>query len=129
MAGVFLGSLLTGAGELKLATGVGGKYATLSKLATVGDNIVAHHMPQVAAEFTSKAEGGALTMWQSEHILTRTYGTRGAATAAAEAGVPFRTVLARDIRDVRSIVGSKYDQGIKQVLQYYRQNLPSLIAK
>jgi len=45
----------------------------------------------------------------AEHAMTRTFAARGIATAKAEAGMAFRTVLARDIQDVRGIVGSKYN--------------------
>ena len=95
----------------------------------VGDGLTPHHMPQAALEFTSRAEGSALVMTEAEHALTRTYFGKGAATARADAGLSFRQVLASDIRDVRQIVGSKYDQGLRDLLQYYRVNFPSLIAR
>jgi hypothetical protein len=41
----------------------------------------------------------------------------------------FRDVLARDMRDVRRIAGPKYDEGLRQLVQYYRQNFPELIAR
>jgi len=41
----------------------------------------------------------------------------------------FRGVLAKDIKDVRSIVGNAYNQGLQNVLQYYRQNFPDLMKK
>lgn len=129
MAGVFLGSLLTGTGEAKVAVGMGGSYAKLSKLATVGDEIIAHHMPQAALKFTSRAEGGAVTMGTLEHQATRTWGRKGFATAKADAGLSFRSVLAKDIHDMRSNFGTKYNQGIKELLQYYRQNFPNLMTK
>jgi RHS repeat-associated protein len=116
-------------GLAELTPGMAGSYSSLSEMGTVGDEIVAHHMPQAALGFTSRAEGGALTMTQAEHLMTRTWGPRGAATASAEAGVPFRTVLARDMRDVRGIVSSAYNQGMQKLIQYYRQYFPNLIAK
>jgi hypothetical protein len=64
-----------------------------------------------------------------EHAATRTYGWRGLATSRAEAGLSFREVLARDIRDVRSLTGSKYNQGMLDLLDYYRTNFPELMAK
>jgi hypothetical protein len=86
-------------------------------------------VPQAALGFTGYGEGGALAMPHAEHILTRTYGPRGAITAAEEAGLPFRTVLSRDIRDVRSIVGPRYNQGLSDLIDYYRTNFPQLLAK
>ncbi len=41
----------------------------------------------------------------------------------------FREVLARDLRDVRQLFGPKYDQGLRDLLQYYRQNFPELMAR
>lgn len=68
-------------------------------------------------------------MMQSEHVQTRTYGGRGAVTRSQEQGLNFRDVLARDIRDVRSIVGPQYNRGIQEMIQHYRANFPDLIGK
>jgi hypothetical protein len=68
-------------------------------------------------------------MYHSEHTQTRTFGWRGAQTAAQDAGRPFRDVLAADIRDVRSIVGSHYNKGLLALIDYYRTNFPHLMAK
>jgi hypothetical protein len=73
--------------------------------------------------------GGALVLPHSEHIFTRTYGGRGGATLRAEQGMSFRGVLARDMRDIRQLFGPKYDQGLRDLLQYYRQNFPERMAK
>jgi hypothetical protein len=86
-------------------------------------------MPQAALRFTTRAEGGAIMINQSEHVLTRTYGFDGAQLAAQEAGLPFRTVLARDSRDIRSIAGGQYNQGIQDLIDYCWSNFPGLIAK
>ena len=104
-------------------------YSSLKAAGKVGDQLTPHHMPQAALGFTGYGEGGALMMPQAQHILTRTYGGGGAVLASQEAGVAFRTVLARDIRDVRSIAGSSYNQGLLDLIAYYRTNFPSLIAK
>jgi hypothetical protein len=95
----------------------------------VGDELTPHHMPQVAAEFTPRQEGGALVMQQEEHLLTRTYGSKGRVTVREEAGMSFRDVLSRDIRDVRSVTGTKYNEGLLDLLDYYRTNFPELMAK
>jgi hypothetical protein len=109
--------------------GEAGQFAALDARAVVGDALTPHHMPQAALGFTSRAEGGALVMTAEEHAMTRTYGALGRATARAEAGLSFREVLARDIRDVRRIVGAKYDEGIRELLRYYRQHFPELLRK
>lgn len=85
-------------------------------------------MPQAAQEFTSYAEGGALVMPQSEHFLTRTFGG-SAVTLRNEADMSSRDVFARDIRDVRRMVGPKYDQGLRDLIHYYKQNFPKLIER
>lgn len=86
-------------------------------------------MPQKALQFTSANEGGALVLEKVQHMRTRTYGPKGGRSARADAGRSFRDVLAGDIRDIRSIVGPKYDQGLRQLLGYYRENFPDLMKR
>jgi RHS repeat-associated protein len=112
-----------------VVAGEAGQFAALRGREVVGDALTPHHMPQAALGFTSRAEGGALVMTNAEHALTRTYFGKGAAAARADADLSFRQVLARDIRDVRQIVGPKYDQGLRDLLQYYRTNFPELMIK
>lgn len=112
-----------------LQAGQAGRFADLKALATVGDDLTPHHMPQAARGFTNHADGGAIVIPHSQHVLTRTYGTRGAKTAIEEVGLTFRDTLARDIRDLRRIAGSAYNQGIQNLLEYYRQALPGLMQK
>jgi hypothetical protein len=109
--------------------GEAGSFGALDARAVVGDGLTPHHMPQAAAGRTSRAEGGALVMTQAEHEATRTYGARGARTVANEVGLTFRAVLAKDVRDVRQIVGPKYNEGLRSLLQYYRENFPELMRK
>lgn len=122
-----------GAGITKIAgkvvAGEAGRFAALDARAVVGDKLTPHHMPQAAAEFTSRADGGALMLPEAEHMLTRTYGWKGAVTASEEAGMSFRSVLARDVQDVRSFSGATYNEGLRELLQYYRNNFPELMAK
>jgi hypothetical protein len=122
------GSASEGAGK-GLTSGEAGSYADLKARSVVGDGLEAHHMPQAALEFTSRGEGGALILEKAEHMQTRTYGWRGLASRDADAGLSFRTVLARDIRDVRAIVGPKYDGGLRGLIQYYRENFPDLMEE
>lgn len=102
-----------------------GRFGDLSP-GKKGDGLEANHMPQDALHFTKRQEGGAIVMKAEDHALTRTYKNKGKATKAAETGLPFRTVLARDIRDLRRI-GEKqygdtghYNKGIRGLLKYYR---------
>jgi hypothetical protein len=110
-----------------VAAGQGGRFATLRGI--VGDDLTAHHIPQAAMNFTSRADGGAIVMTTDQHMLTRTFGSAGAVTVRDDAGKAFRDVLANDIRDVRNIGGSQYNSGLQDVLQYYRQNFPELMKK
>jgi RHS repeat-associated protein len=109
--------------------GQAGRFADLDAMAVVGDNLTPHHMPQVALNFTSRADGGTLVLPHAQHVLTRTYAGRGIATARADASLSFREVLAIDIRDVRSIAGSSYNSGIRELIRYYRTHHPKLMAK
>ena len=62
-------------------------------------------------------------------MATRTYGSKGVGTLQSDAGLSFRDVLAKDIRDVRGIVGSKYNEGLRDLSDYYRRNFPDLMGK
>ena len=117
------------AAEGGLFAGRAGSFGELDALAVVGDDLTPHHMPQAALSFTTRDAGGAIMLATDEHVLTRTYGFNGAVLAQQEAELPFRTVLAWDIRNLRGISGSQYNQGIQNLLQYYRQNFPQLMAK
>jgi len=112
-----------------LNVGQAGRFADLASKGVKGDKLTPHHMPQVAAAFTNRAEGGALMLTEAEHQLTRTYGFNGALTAQQEVGMTFRDVLARDIRDVRGLSGSQYNLGLRELLDYYRMNFPVLMMK
>jgi RHS repeat-associated protein len=112
-----------------VSQGKAGSFASLDAGAVVGDAITPHHMPQAALRFTSYGEGGALAMEAGEHVMTRTYGSLGRVTAREAAGMAFRDVLARDMRDVRQIVGPKYDPGLRQLLRYYYDNFPILMKR
>jgi len=112
-----------------VTAGQAGSYSSLNARRVVSDGLTPHHMPQAALGRTGYGEGGALVLPHAEHVLTRTYGVGGARLAAQEAGVPFRTVLARDIRDVRRIAGSRYNQGLLELIEYYRTQFPKLLTK
>ena len=134
--GVMLGAVLEtatlGKGKyvaegMKLVAGQGGRFSSL--VGKVGDELTAHHIPQAALKLTNRAEGGAVVMTAAEHEATRTFGSKGAKTAIEDAGKSFRDVLAKDIRDVRSIVGSAYNKGLQDVTKYYKENFPQLMNK
>ena len=111
----------------KLAAGEAGRFADLVARGVTGDQLTLHHMPQTAARFTSRDEGEALVLPHAEHVLTRTYGVRGRVVARTEAHLPFRQVLARDIRAIRRIANRKYNKGLRDLITYYREHFPTLI--
>ncbi len=131
--GLGLATLGKGRGALPifnaLEKGQAGRFADLIGRGVKGENLTPHHMPQAALGLTNRLDGGALVLSGTEHQLTRTYGFKGALIVQQETGLAFRDVLARDIRDVRNIAGSQYNQGISDLLNYYRTNFPGLILK
>lgn len=70
---------------------------------------------------------GSLT--QAEHVATRIYGSKRVGTLQSDVGLSFRDVLAKDVRDVRSIVGAKYNEGLRDLTGYYHRNFPDLVGK
>jgi len=119
--------------RIPVVAGQAGRFGDLDATGArvTGDELTPHHMPQAKRGFTSRDDGGALVMPEAEHQLTRTYGAKGRVTNRVESaqGLSFRDTLARDIRDVRSIVGSKYNQGLRDLIRYYITRFPNLIAK
>jgi RHS repeat-associated protein len=85
----------------------------------VGDMLTPHHMPQDALGFLPRNEGGAIVLPHAEHVQTRTYGPKGRATKALDAGRPFKDVLIDDIHDLRRIADDKYDDSIEKLIKYY----------
>ena len=118
-----------GAGKATLQAGESGSYAELAARGVRGDKLTPHHMPQAAAEFTSYSKGGTIALPESEHFLTRTFGGKGIVTLREDAELTFRQVLYKDIRDVRSISGRKYNQGLLDTIDYYRTNFTDLMQK
>jgi RHS repeat-associated protein len=110
-----------------VSAGDSGAFSTLKGI--TGDGLTPHHMPQAAAGRTGYNEGGALVMEHGEHVATRNYGSRGIATLKSDASLTFRDVLSLDIRDVRKIVGSRYNEGMLKLTEYYRQNFPDQMRK
>lgn len=53
-----------------------------------------------------------------DHEMTRTFRYRGAAAMKEDAGLSARDRMAKDIKDIRKKFGSKYNQGIRQMLEY-----------
>jgi RHS repeat-associated protein len=119
-----------GANRRPVRAGEAGRYGDLRRRGRpAGSELVAHHMPQAALGWTSLDDGGALVISSGEHYQTRTYGWRGALTVNQDADLAFREVLAKDIWDVRSIASSRYNEGLLDLIDYYRINFPNLMKK
>jgi RHS repeat-associated protein len=113
----------------ELVAGEGGRFKDLDSRGVTDDNITPHHIPAKAYGFTTPEEGGAIAMRTDQHMQTRTFKGRALRALKEDAGLTFRSVLAKDIRDVRSIMGSRYNSGLLNVIDYYRVNFSKLMAK
>jgi RHS repeat-associated protein len=109
-------------GSKALRSFAGGAYGKLKSI--VGWE--RHHMPADSTSPLSRARGPAIQMEQAEHALTSSYGNSAAAQAyRQEIGAliqqgRWRDAMAQEIRDVRRIAGSKYNQAVQQMLEYGR---------
>ncbi len=88
---------------------------------------VRHHMPAKSVSTLSETDGPAIWMEAADHAETASHGNQGsigeeyrARQAALIEQGRFDEALQMDIDDIRSKFGSKYDEGIKQMLEYYR---------
>jgi hypothetical protein len=57
-------------------------------------------------------------MAHAEHVQTRTYGSKGISTVQPYAKLSFRHVLGKEVRNVRRITGSKYNEGLQELMDY-----------
>ena len=97
----------------------GGSFRDVN--ASRGPDEVGHHMPQNAYDKTiglSRDDAPALLMSQEDHKLTRTFGGRGKATMRMDEGLTARQRLALDIMDIKRLFGTKYNEGLRQLIDY-----------
>jgi RHS repeat-associated protein len=106
----------------------GGKFSDLDS--AKGSNEVAHHMPQVKAGVTSKSRGPAIGITKDDHKLTRTFTRRGSKAHKEDtaANLNPRQRLAKDVRDLRKLFGSKYRRGSLEAIEYAK-TLPEFKKK
>ena len=107
----------------------GGRFATLNAARAEGE--VAHHIPQNAFMRnlgSSRSDGPALGMTIEDHELTRTYAGRGAGTMRSDIGLNARERMFKDIISIRRTFGSRYNEGIREMLRYSR-TLPEFQQK
>jgi len=109
-----------------------GSYKDLRYLSSGGDALDIHHMPQ-KGQFMSIDEGGCIVLPVEVHRLTRSWGTSGRILNQQEANLSFSVRLQRDIDDLRQIAKNLYDdatyfdESIKGLIQYYKENYPDMI--
>jgi hypothetical protein len=91
-----------------------------------GDTLDSHHMPPKAVSPLDPKKGPAIKMERDEHRLTSSYGS-GPEAVQYRAKIKemidkgeWRKALATEIRDVRRVAGTKYNQAIKEMLEYAR---------
>lgn len=89
------------------------------------DNLDSHHMPAKSVSPLPPEEGPAIQMKPSDHVRTSSHGSRGLSAAKYRAQIAdllkqgkWRDALAMEIRDVRRISGSTYDNAIREMLDY-----------
>jgi RHS repeat-associated protein len=107
----------------------GGRFATLDAARAEGE--VAHHIPQNAFMRnlgSSRSDGPALGMTIEDHELTRTFAGRGASTMRSDIGLNARERMFKDIISIRRTFGSRYNEGIREMLRYSR-TLPEFQQK
>lgn len=112
-----------------LVEGKVGRFGDLDARRVKGDGLTPHHMPQAAQRFTSREDGAAVMMRTGQHEQTRSFFGAGRILLQQEEGLPFRSVLARDLWDYHQIEPQRARDVIPAVLEYYRANIPQLIAK
>ena len=98
---------------------LGGSFKDVD--ATRGPDEVGHHMPQDAYNKTigvSRNDGPALLMSREDHALTRSFAGRGKATMKEDIELSARQRMAKDLWDIKNKFGTKYNEGIKQMLEY-----------
>ncbi len=90
-----------------------------------GDLLESHHMPPKSVSPVHPEKGPAIKMEPSHHAQTFSHGSQGAAGAAYRARIKglldegkWRQALATEIRDVRRIAGSTYNEAIREMLAY-----------
>ena len=88
-----------------------------------------HHMPADSASPYTKNEGPGIQMSINEHMQTDSWGSskeakryRAKQKELIEKGL-FSEAQQMDIDNVRDLFGNKYDEGIKQMLEYTKKLL------
>lgn len=102
----------------------GGSYREVRGV-NIGGEV--HHMPAASASDLPYSKGPAIWMTKEDHMLTASYGSgrvadiyRNNQKELMDSG-RMRDAIAMDIRDIRSLFGTKYNEGLLQMLLYARE--------
>jgi hypothetical protein len=101
----------------------GGAYGKLSAAV----NVERHHMPANSVSSLSRGKGPSIQMEKVDHQKTASFGSSNAAVAFREESKSLidagkmRDAMAKEIQDVRSIAGSKYNEAVREMLDYAKQ--------
>ena len=104
---------------------LGGLYGEL-KSSWRGYNMDAHHMPAASANGLERNYGPAIIMERSDHRRTASFGSSMEAKQyrakqdALIKGNKFNNALNMDIQDIHAKFGSKYNIGIRQMMDVCR---------
>jgi hypothetical protein len=82
-----------------------------------GDGLTPHNMPRAAAIYTSRDDGGAIAMTHADQTFTRTCGSKGAVTQAAEAGLPQNQRISRQRPSARPGPRRRGDRAAQKLLE------------
>lgn len=109
--------------EIKSPEKLGGKYSDVKKTSN-GEKHEVHHMPSDFASELPRDDGPSIKMNKEDHRLTASHGNskeakeyRDIQKKLIEEG-KFREALQMDIDDIRNKFGDKYDDAIKEMLNY-----------
>lgn len=92
----------------------------------VGDELDSHHAPAKSVSPLEPDEGPAIQMEKPDHKLTSSYGGTPEAYAYREEIKSllqqgrWRDAFAMEIKDVRRVAGARYNEAIKEMLDYAR---------
>jgi hypothetical protein len=118
-------SNLIGKGEEAAAEGaeapliqLGGAHRDVKKLT----GYESHHMPAKSVSPVSTNDGPAIAMRPADHRKTASWGTAGTEYRREQARLiqngDYRGAIQMDTDDIRSKFGSKYDDALRQMLEY-----------
>jgi hypothetical protein len=108
--------------HLKPGKGKGGAHSETTK--PKGDGKDSHHMPADGATSLPKKDGPAIKMDPLDHKKTSSNGQRAGHEAYIESVADllkegkWRDALAKEIKDVRRVAGKKYNEAIREMMEY-----------